>query len=303
MKAEGKEEEFSSDLKAVHEANLYIMREIDKLSKRHGISYRMDSGTLLGAVRHRGFIPWDDDADLLFRREEFSKLCAVSAELPEDLKLLLPWELRKGRAFYDFVPRILYLRSRRHGEESAEQEFYEGKLNHLWVDLFILDALPDNPFLSALYRFRQKLVFGLAMGHRMRIELSKYKGLQRLQVLFLSGIGRLIPMPLLFRLQERWAGACTRACRGSGRKTKRSYFSNYQPDFQHCTVENAWEEPYSPFAFEGERFPGPKNWDRVLRMLYGDYRRLPPEEERRPSHSGQIELWKSTEWEERHEEQ
>ena len=70
MKVEGKEEEFSSDLKAVHEANLYIMREIDKLSKRHGISYRMDSGTLLGAVRHRGFIPWDDDVDLLFRREE-----------------------------------------------------------------------------------------------------------------------------------------------------------------------------------------------------------------------------------------
>ena len=57
------------DLSAVHGADLTILKEIDRICRKHKIQYLMDAGTLLGAVRHKGFIPWDDDADVAFTRE------------------------------------------------------------------------------------------------------------------------------------------------------------------------------------------------------------------------------------------
>ncbi len=277
-------EEFTFDLERVHKANLEILKAVKAICERHGITYLIDSGTLLGAVRHKGFIPWDDDVDLCFRREEFERFVEVArAELPGNMQLVLPNEYRGGEAFYDFVPRVIYLNSRRHAEDDADMAFYEGKLNHLWVDLFILDRLPSCPIRVRLMKLLQQIAFGLGMGHRRRLDWSKYHGLQKLEVQVLAGVGRFIPLPTIFRLQERWARKYTDLHQKKDSGT--SFFSNYQPDFQYCTVEDSWEEPIS-FQFEGDHFTGPKAWDKVLKMLYGDYMKLPRPKDRHPSHSG-----------------
>lgn len=281
----------SPELRAVHEASLDILREIDRLCRKHGIKYRLDSGSLLGAVRHKGFIPWDDDIDLVFRRAEFRKFClAAEQELSERFQLILPNEYRGGKAFYDFVPRVIYKNSRRHSDDSL-QEFYEGKLNHLWVDIFILDSLPKDAIGSRIHRLKQQIVFGLGMGHRKSLDLSKYRGIQRMEVLLLAGIGRLIPMPLIFSLQDYWARSFTERVERGEKSGGRSFFSNYQPDYQYCVVEDSWETPGAEYSFEGEYFPGPGDYDSVLTMLYGDYMELPPPEKRTPGHSGrEIEV-------------
>ena len=279
-------EEFTFDLERVHQANLEILKAVKTICDRHGITYLIDSGTLLGAVRHKGFIPWDDDVDLCFRREEFERFIDVArAELPENMQLVLPDEYRGGEVFYDFVPRVIYLNSRRHAEDDADMAFYEGKLNHLWVDLFILDRLPSCPFRARLMKLEQQIAFGLGMGHRRKLDWSKYHGLQKLEVQILAGVGRFIPLPKIFRLQERWARKYTDRNRTGQTGRGKSFFSNYQPDFQYCTVEDTWEAPIE-FQFEGEHFTGPKAWDQVLTMLYGDYMKLPRPEDRHPSHSG-----------------
>ena len=282
-------EEFTFDLERIHKANLEILRAIKAICTRHHITYLIDSGTLLGAVRHKGFIPWDDDIDLCFRREEFERFVTVArAELPDNMQLVLPNEYRGGQAFYDFVPRVIYLNSRRHSENDADMEFYEGKLNHLWVDLFILDRLPESPLRARGMKLLQQIAFGLGMGHRRTLDWTKYHGLQKLEVQVLAGVGRFLPLPMIFRLQERWGRSYTdRVQQLDGKSPSgKSFFSNYQPDFQYCTVEDAWEEPVD-FLFEGELFTGPRAWDQVLTMLYGDYMKLPCPEDRHPSHSGQ----------------
>ena len=289
------EENWEFDLSKIHRANLDIMKAIREICDRHHITYLIDSGTLLGAVRHKGFIPWDHDVDLVFRREEFERFkMYADTELPETMELICPDEYQGGNAFYDFVPRVLYLPSRRHAQDDADMEFYDGKLNHLWVDLFILDHLPENRMERKWMHLLQQIAFGFGMGHRRKLDFSKYHGIQKLEVAVLSGIGHLIPMKTIFHWQKAWASKYTVRFQKYGSslppKKRWSFFSNYQPDFQYCEVKDSWEEPIE-FDFAGEKFTGPHAWDKILHMLYGDYMKLPPEEKRVPSHSGrEIEV-------------
>ena len=162
------------DLTRVHQANLAILKEIDRICREEGIQYMLDAGTLIGAVRHKGFIPWDDDADVAFTRDNYTKFIrAAKKKLPAGMTLLEPKDLRNGTAFYDFTARICYDNSSTH-EDSGEMQFYEGKLNHLWVDLFTIDELPENKISAAFTKLLHKGIYGLAMGHRYHLDFSKY---------------------------------------------------------------------------------------------------------------------------------
>lgn len=89
-----------SGLEKVHRANLRLLKEIDRICRKYKISYMLDSGTLLGAVRHEGFIPWDDDVDLAFTRANYEMFLKVAPrELPEGMSLLRPEEIRGARCF------------------------------------------------------------------------------------------------------------------------------------------------------------------------------------------------------------
>lgn len=269
----------SYDLTKVHEASLKILIEIDRICRKYRIKYAMDSGTLLGAVRHQGFIPWDDDADVVFTRPEYEKfLKVVSRELPEGMSFLKPEDIREGKVFYDFTPRIIYEKSRVH-EENAQMGFYEGKLNHLWVDLFILDRLPDRRGAANRAKFLQKVIYGMAMAHRDSLDFSKYGLADKLRVGILAGMGHLFPMPFLYRIQRK------AAMKDSKKKTARWYYSNYQPDYLYVTLDGTGCESVKEFDFEGVKLMGPRGYKQVLTQIYGDYKTLPPVEKRVPAHS------------------
>ena len=92
-------------LEKVHEANLKIMDEIDRICRKYKIKYLMDAGTLLGAVRHKGFIPWDDDIDIAFTRDNYRAFMKVAPrELPETMKFLDYRSFHKGKDFMILPP-------------------------------------------------------------------------------------------------------------------------------------------------------------------------------------------------------
>ena len=267
------------DMTGVHEANLKILKEIDRICRKYKIKYALDAGTLIGAVRHKGFIPWDDDADVAFNRSQYEAFRkVVKRELPDTMELLDPDCYRGGKAFYDFTPRIIYKNSRCH-EDSGMMSFYEGKLNHLWVDLFVIDRLPAGKTAAALTKFLHLAVYGLAMGHRYRLDYGKYSPLQKLMVAGMATVGRLIPMKAIFAMQKALA-LKDRKSRGNLR-----YYSSYQPDYMYVTLEKEWCEEVVDTDFEDTRLMIPAGWHQVLTEVYGDYMQLPPEEQRVPAHS------------------
>ena len=132
--------EKSFDLTKVHEVNLKLLKEIDRICRKYKIKYALDSGTLLGAVRHGGFIPWDDDVDVMFTRKNYEMFAkVVRRELPEDMSFVEPNEYHGGKAFYDFISRVTYNKSQKF-EDSGKMEFYDDKISRLNVDLFIVDG-------------------------------------------------------------------------------------------------------------------------------------------------------------------
>ena len=267
------------DLTKVHETNLKILKEIDRICRKYKIKYMLDAGTLLGAVRHQGFIPWDDDADVAFTRSNYEAfLKVVSRELPDTMELLMPCDFRGGKGFFDFTARIIYKNSRTH-EDTPEMQYYEGKLNHLWVDLFTIDELPENKGAATVTLLLHKLVYGMAMGHRYHLDFGKYSLFHKLAVGGMSTAGRLVPMKVLFKMQRLVALKDRR-----GRSGLR-YYSNYQPDFLYVTLQRQWCEEIVDLDFCDTKLMASKHWHEVLTWIYGDYMTLPPKEKRVPAHS------------------
>lgn len=267
------------DLTKVHQANLDILKEIDRICRKYKIKYVLDAGTLLGAVRHRGFIPWDDDADVAFTRPNYDAFMkVVRRELPEGMTLVEPKDLRGGKAFFDFTARIIYDNSQVH-ENTKEMQYYEGRLNHLWVDLFTIDELPENKIASTFTLLLHTIIYGLAMGHRYRLDFKKYKLTDKLCVGLLAVAGKVIPMKVLYRLQY------LTAVKDRKGKSRLRYYSNYQPDYLYVTLKKEWCEETVDLPFEDTKLMCPKGWHEVLTWIYGDYMTLPPKEKQTPTHS------------------
>ena len=272
---------------ALQKANLYILQEIGRICKKYKINYTLDSGTLLGAIRHGGFIPWDDDADIAMTRANFEAFRRiVKRELSDKLEFIMPNEFKNGKVFYDFTPRIIYKPSARY-KNNDKKDPYEGKLNHLWVDIFILDKLPKSKLLQRFVLFNQKLIYLFSMGHRKKLELKKYKGSMKLAVLFFSIFGKIIPMKSLFKLQDRLSKLIYKS-----RKSTTWYYSNYQPDYIDIKVNKDWYEKYLNIKFEDATLSIIDEYDSVLHLVYGDYMTPPPKADRVPTHgSTEIEIY------------
>lgn len=269
----------SYDLSKVHEVNLKLLKEIDRICRKYKIKYALDAGTLLGAIRHGGFIPWDDDVDIVMTRKNYEMFAkVVRRELAEGMTFVEPNEYHGGKAFFDFVPRILYDKSQKFAE-SEKMAFYDDKISKLWVDIFILDALPGGKIAKPMTKLAHCVVYGLALGHRYQINYSDYQGIMKLFVGVLSNIGKLIPFPVVYKM---WI----MLCRMNMKKNTLLYFyTNYAPNWYYVEMERAWDDQVKRVPFENTELYIPEGWEQCLTQLYGDYMKLPPKEKQVPEHS------------------
>lgn len=272
-------EEKTYDLSRVHEVNLKLLKEIDRICRKYKIKYALDSGTLLGAVRHGGFIPWDDDVDVMFTRKNYEMFAKVARrELPEGMSFVEPDEYHGGRAFYDFVSRVTYDKSQKF-QESGKMAFYDDKISRLNVDLFVADGLPAGKLAKSWTKLRHCIVYGLALGHRWKINYSDYRGIMKVFVFVLSHVGKLIPFPVTYKI---WRRLCIR---DSKKNTPLYFYTGYAPNYFYVEMKKEWDDEVEEAPFEDTNFFIPSGWEQYLKQVYGDYRKLPPKEKRIPEHS------------------
>lgn len=141
------------DLRKLQMIQLEMLLEVDRICKKHNIKYCIIAGTLLGAVRHRGFIPWDDDADVAMLRTEYEKFCKVCE-----------FELDKSRFYFQNHKntkeyRWGYAKIRRVGTEFIRKGQEHLKYpSGIFLDVFPLDNVPDNIYLRKFHNILCTLI-------------------------------------------------------------------------------------------------------------------------------------------------
>ncbi len=250
----------SFDLKELQAVELEILLEIDRICKKHQIRYFLCAGTLLGAVRHQGFIPWDDDVDLHMTLSEYQRFCkAAKKEMKE------PYFLQNYRT--DHTHRR-FCKVRKSGTTFIEKGYERSDMHQgVWVDIFpLVGVKEDARWLQRTNRIIR--FFDVILKKRM-------ENLPWRERSAASRLVRLIPLPvvrvavsaaygLLLKDYDRY-GKC---CELTGARTITAQFDS---SLFADTVD---------VQFEGFVFPAPKEWDRLLTMTYGDYMTPPPPEKR-----------------------
>lgn len=235
-----------STLWRMQQRMLDILAVIDDICRRHGISYWLSGGSMLGAVRHGGFIPWDDDLDIEMLRPDFERLMRI---LPQELPshMALQWHTTDPNYFFQFA------KVRDRNSTLYERNGYDRvwKEHGIWVDIFPLEAVP---------RWVHRLS-NATLGHAykmMRTAPDPQRVMPRVRAL--AALNRSVIYPLLRTLS--WASRC------------RYYdFALGIPYYQHSLRQDFLPVRYVPFEYT--EVPIMRQAEQCLAYRYGDYMRLP----------------------------
>lgn len=262
-------------MQRIHSINRDFIRDFDGIASRHGIPYYLAAGSLLGAIRHQDFIPWDNDVDVSMMRSDFDRLAPfLKAELdPEKYELVLPEDF--GKKYRDMVPYVAYKKAKIK-LDPAFDEFYEGKASRMTLDFFIFDRVPEG-LRGKLLVWRLEFLYGLANAHRYKIDYSGYPGLLKPVAFILKAIGKLIPAKTL---RKRIARVASTYDRNDSVKTI-SVTNDLMSSFEYRFPVD-WYESGRKAPFAGGTYPVPKEAEKALTLHFGDFMTLPPKEKQVP---------------------
>ena len=244
---------------------LEIMDRIDAFCTENGIRYSLDGGSLLGAVRHKGFIPWDDDMDVIMPRADYDRFWRLFNEAHTDYKAV---NFQVDPDFPHTFTRVMDTRT------LAMDHNRVNKFG-VFVDIYAVDGQPDDPavfddYVRTYIRLKNRFRKSAPLWHCTDSPLVALKTLLR-HPFYPSRKKTAADLEALY---HRWPmGATAHA----GHIMGGSEWDTHMP-------AGIFEE-YIRLPFEGRQYCCVKDYDTFLKTLYGDYMQLPPVEERKPYHS------------------
>ena len=252
--------ELSKDVKEVQGKILEIMKYIDALCRKHGITYYIMGGTALGAVRHGGFIPWDDDLDIFMTPSEYAKFKRVFEAENSPLFVLQEW-----RTTPDYLE---YAKVRMNGTTFIEEVFRDRKDIHqgIYVDIMILHKVPESRFIQRLVYLESKFVTLYALSQR------NWKPKTKAQAVVLKSL-RFMPCKLMAKCFYR------RIYKYDDRKSNFKYCYWITPaKFRNGLFDASFFSDSVDIPFEDTVLLGSAKIKEYLAYRYGDYMKLPSKE-------------------------
>ncbi len=272
----------NSKLRELQLCELEILKYFIKICDENNITYYISGGTYLGAVRHKGFIPWDDDVDIALPRTDYEKVIEILKKNKNDKYKLSTYTDTKETVHYQ--AKLI--------DTSIKVINTSGKNNQVWsawIDIFPLDGMPNNFFIKFIHEFhllylRAMLKFtcfddqvNLKEKNRPLIEkiliwvgLHTKFGRKKESVYYLEKIDK-----TLKKYSE---------------KTSKVYV-NFMGAYKFKSILNK-KEIYGEgalYQFEGLNLNGPKEYDKYLTHIYGDYMTIPKEEDKNKHNTEVIE--------------
>ena len=262
------------DMRKMQVMQLDMLKELDRVCRANDIHYTICNGSLLGAVRHKGYIPWDDDADTMMLREDYEKFKQCANQLNPDICY---FQDHSTESEY----RWGYGKLRRTGTTyiRAGQEHLKGKTG-VFIDIFPMDDIKNSSFGSAVQRI---LAYCSRKITYAEVAKKQYVGLKGWGFWFLS----LIPLSIVFAIMNLYA-------KKSNNSTPNRVTTLFMPISKHkdpYTGEMLYGRPKKwlletkEYDFEGLKLMGPVDYDECLRWQYGTNYMTPPPENERGQHA------------------
>lgn len=236
----------------------------DKVCKEIGVDYRLDSGLVLGAIRHEGFIPWDDDIDVAIdNHSDYKRLCNYLRKHPHSQYVLQDettdkYHIKYWSTLRDLKSEYIHLDE---GEDRIDRML---KYRGLQIDIFPCDKGIIRPLYLNYAKLNRKETWAL-------FENKYYK------MNAIHSIRKYICNPILRCISRLWGDS-------------QYIMYSYGLPFKYRYIPKDVLLPHRPILFEGMEFPGPAQPERYCEIIYGDYMNLPPAEVRN-NHNVTYRIW------------
>lgn len=252
-----------SELRKIHNVELEILDVVDSFCKKNRIRYSLYCGTMLGAVRHGGFIPWDDDIDICMLRHDYDKFIQLWNDSNNQ-----DYVLQNKETDPHFTQSFTKIR-KNHTTFLQEREDSGKYHNGIFIDILPLDRIPNNKFERILYKWN---LMNYLLFTREFIPIQSNR--------FISSISKLILFLFRGKIRERKRKEYLHKISRYNSNRSLNLVSANSLDGLNHEMPSSLPIHYMKIKFENRIYISYSDYDGLLSAWYGNYMELPPEEQR-----------------------